>query len=179
LRNAESPEATYFAQELKLLAENSGGTLSFETLGDLRARILQTFDNTFRVTDALYVLCGLIAIVATVSCLNLQIRLRSREWSLLWALGLESHTLLRRFSLWSALMALLSSVVSLLGGWILSAILVYAVNYYSFGYSLSLAIPWTLPLTVVFVATLSGYVSGRLQTKSLSENTTISSLVRE
>jgi putative ABC transport system permease protein len=179
LRDPNAPEAKELAQELRLLAENSEGTLSFETLADLRARILQTFDNTFRVTDALYVLCGIIAIVATVSCLNLQIRLRSREWSLQWALGIDSQTLLRRFSLWSALMALLSSAVSLLGGWILSAILVYAVNYYSFGYSLSLAIPWTLPMTVVGVATLSGYISGRLQTKSLSENTTLNSLVRE
>jgi len=179
LNDASSPASMNFTKELRRIADTSEGTLSFETLADLRARILQTFDNTFRVTDALYVLCGIIAIVATVSCLNLQIRLRSREWSLQWALGIDSQTLLHRFSVWSAIMAMLSAVVSLLGGWVLSAILVYAVNYYSFGYSLTLAIPWTLPVTVVLVATLSGYISGRLQTKSLSENTTLSSLARE
>ena len=179
LRNPNSPDAEKLNAELRRAVESSQGTLAFETLQNLQARILETFDNTFRVTDALYFLCGVIAVVATMSSLNLQILLRSREWSLQWSLGIGSQTLLRRFSIWSAFMAFLAAAVSLVGGWILSAILVYAVNYYSFGYSLTLSIPWHLPPVVLGVASLSGYLSGKLQTRSLKENVSLNALTRE
>jgi ABC-type spermidine/putrescine transport system permease subunit II len=64
-------------------------------------------------------------------------------------------------------MATLAAAVSVFGGIVLSAVLVYAVNYYSFGYSLSLMIPWHLPVVVIAVAAVSGYLSGRMQQKSL------------
>jgi putative ABC transport system permease protein len=161
------------------MVEASKGSLAFETLDDLQKRILTTFDNTFRITDALYILCSIVAVISTVSCLNLQILLRSREWSLQWALGIGEDVILKRFSWWSAWMAMLAALSSLAGGWVLSAVLVYAVNYYSFGYSLSLFIPWQLPLLIVTVATLSGFLSGKLQSLTLRKNMNLSSLARE
>lgn len=158
---------TQLESDLRNFAESSEGTLGFETLAELQRRILETFDNTFRVTDALYVLCGIIAIVATVSSLNMQILLRRREWNIQWALGIGHRALGRRFALWSALMATLAATMSVFGGIVLSAVLVYTVNYYSFGYSLSLMIPWHLPVVLIAVAAVSGYLSGRMQQKSL------------
>lgn len=171
--------ANRISTELNSFAENSGGTLAFERLDDLQKRILQTFDNTFRITDALYVLCGIIAVIATVSSLNLQILLRNREWSILWTLGISNKNIQNRFAWWSAVMAFLAAMISIFGGYVLSSILVYSVNYYSFGYSLQLVVPWQLPLIVLAVATLSGYISGRLQTRALTENTNLKNLIRE
>lgn len=165
--------------DLQRMVEASNGSLAFETLDDLQKRILTTFDNTFRITDALYILCSIVAVISTVSCLNLQILLRSREWSLQWALGIGEDVILKRFSWWSAWMAMLAALASLAGGWVLSAVLVYAVNYYSFGYSLSLFIPWQLPILIVTVATLSGFLSGKLQSLTLRKNMNLSSLARE
>jgi putative ABC transport system permease protein len=140
---------------------------------------MNTFDNTFRITDMLYVLCGLIAIIATVSSLNLQIILRSREWSLLWSIGLSHATLLRRFSFWSALLAFVAAFVSVFGGLVLASVLVYAVNFYSFGYSLTLKIPIELPVIVLTVATICGFLSGRMQAYSLIKNISLKTLNRE
>jgi putative ABC transport system permease protein len=167
LTAGDKGKSTTLEKDLRAFAASSDGTLGFETLSELQARILETFDNTFRVTDALYVLCGIIAVVATISGLNMQIFLRRREWNIQWGLGFGSGELARRFALWSAVMAIIAAAVSIAGGAVLSAVLVYAVNYYSFGYSLSLAIPWHLPVAVIGVAGVSGYLSGRLQSKSL------------
>lgn len=179
LTDPSSTQSLSLATELRQLTEKSGGTLGFESLKELRMRIMTTFDNTFRITDMLYVLCGLIAIVATVSSLNLQILLRSREWSLLWSIGLSHATLLRRFSFWSAFMAFIASFVSVFGGLALAAVLVYAVNFYSFGYSLTLKIPIQLPVIVMTVATVCGFLSGRLQAYSLGKNISLKTLNRE
>ncbi|NBO37335.1 ABC transporter permease [bacterium] len=179
LREPLSPESGHLIRDLRELVKKSEGTLALETLRQLKARILETFDNTFRVTDALYVLCGVIAIIATVSGLNLQIMLRNKEWSTQWALGIGGKPLIARFAIWSSLMAFIASLVSVCGGWALSAILVYVVNYHSFGYSLQLAIPWHLPILIIAVATLSGGVSGFLQATSLREHLNIRSLTRE
>ncbi|MEY4064934.1 MAG: Macrolide export ATP-binding/permease protein MacB, partial [Pseudomonadota bacterium] len=179
LKDTLSNDAQRLTRELRTMVERSQGNLALETLDDLQKRILNTFDNTFRITDALYVLCSIVAVVSAVSCLNLQILLRNREWSLHWALGVGEDVILKRFSWWSALLALLAALASLAGGWILSAVLVYAVNYHSFGYSLSLHIPWQLPLLIVAVATLSGFLSGKLQTFTMKKNISLGSLARE
>lgn len=179
LRDPDSPDAKILSSELKRLADTSGRTLGFESLKDLRTRIMKTFDNTFRITDMLYVLCGLIAIIATVSSLNLQIMLRSREWSLLWSMGLSHSTLVRRFSFWSAFLAFIAAFVSVLGGLALAAVLVYAVNFYSFGYSLTLKIPFELPVIILAVATVCGFLSGRMQAYSLNKNISFKTLNRE
>ena len=179
LRDPNSSRSIKLSSELKYLADTSEGTLGFESLKELRERIMTTFDNTFRITDMLYVLCGLIAIIATVSSLNLQIILRSREWSLLWSIGLSQSTLLRRFSFWSAFVAFVAAVVSIFGGLALASVLVYAVNYYSFGYSLTLKIPIELPVIVVLVATVCGFLSGRMQAYSLIKNISLKTLNRE
>ncbi|NBX16645.1 MAG: ABC transporter permease [Proteobacteria bacterium] len=170
---------TSLERELRKLVQDSDGLLGFETLDELQKRILETFDNTFRVTDALYVLCGIIAIIATISCLNMQILLRRREWNIQWALGIGSRELSRRFAVWSAVMATLAAAVSILGGVVLSATLVYAVNYYSFGYSLSLEIPWHLPVAVLMVAAVSGYLSGKIQSRALTQILSAHSIVQE
>lgn len=179
LQQPKTLGAQKIEQELRQIALDSQGTMGFETLENLRGRILLTFDNTFRITDALYVLCGIIAIIATVSGLNLQILLRNREWSIHWAIGISHNNILRRFAWWSAAMAIVAAFMSIAGGIALSAILVYAVNYYSFGYSLELAIPWSLPLLILAVAGISGYLSGRLQGRTLLENITLKSITRE
>ncbi|MFZ9519143.1 MAG: FtsX-like permease family protein [Silvanigrellaceae bacterium] len=179
LPTSQKGNLTQLEKDLREFASASDGALGFETLAELQARILETFDNTFRVTDALYVLCGIIAVVATISGLNMQIFLRRREWNVQWALGFGSEELGRRFSIWSAVMAMIAAFVSIAGGAVLSAVLVYSVNYYSFGYSLSLAIPWHLPVAVVGVAGLSGWVSGRLQSRSLVESLSAQAMNQE
>lgn len=179
LTKPSDQRAEQLIAELKTLSAESKGTVGFERLSDLRTRIMNTFDNTFRITDTLYLLCGIIAIIATVSSLNLQILLRNREWSLLWSMGLGQKTLLKRFSFWSAVMAFVAAIVSVFGGLALAAVLVYAVNFYSFGYSLSLKIPPELPVVVVLVAASCGYLSGRLQQASLVKNISLKSLNRE
>ena len=170
---------TTLERDLREFVNSSDGVLGFETLEELQKRILETFDNTFRVTDALYVLCGVIAVIATISCLNMQILLRRREWNIQWALGIGSRELSRRFAAWSAIMATLAAFVSILGGIVLSSVLVYSVNYYSFGYSLSLEIPWHLPLAMLVVAAVSGYLSGRIQSRVLNQVLSSQLIVQE
>jgi len=179
LAKKSEDQPTQLETDLRNIVQTSDGTLGFETLEELQQRILETFDNTFRVTDALYILCGIIAVIATVSSLNMQILLRRREWNIQWALGIGAQELNRRFSVWSAMMAVLAAGVSILGGIVLSAVLVYAVNYYSFGYSLSLSIPWHLPVVLLVVATLSGYLSGRIQSRALTDALSPNSIAQE
>lgn len=179
LSDSDKHKTTQLENELREFAKSSDGTLGFETLADLQKRILETFDNTFRVTDALYLLSGFIAIVATVSSMNMQIQLRRREWNIQWALGVSAEKIGRRFAFWSAFMAILAAAVSIFGGIILSAILVHAVNYYSFGYTLTLSIPVSLPLIVLVVAGISGYLSGRMQSKTLTGTLSSQALVQE
>ena len=76
-------------------------------------------------------------------------------------------------------MAFVAAVVSIFGGLALASVLVYAVNYYSFGYSLTLKIPIELPVIVVLVATVCGFLSGRMQAYSLIKNISLKTLNRE
>jgi putative ABC transport system permease protein len=173
------PQQTSIVSDVQKYIQDSDGAVGIETLKELQGRILETFDKTFRVTDALYLLCGVIAIIATLSSLNMQILLRQRDWNIQWALGMTAHEIRRRFAFWSAVMALIAGFVSIAGGLVLSAVLVYAVNYYSFGYSLTLAIPWHLPVLLLTVAGFSGYLSGQLQSRSLVKRLSAQSLAQD
>ena len=161
LRDKSVENATQVLHQIeKELVVEKGFALNLFTLVQLRQRVMEAFENTFRITDALYVLCAAIAFISVYTCLNLQLLLRRREWNILWALGLGEKRLRKGMALWAGNMAFVACVVSLAGGLSIAALLVYVVNYYAFGYSLELSLPWSFIGGVLVLAWVSGAVSG-------------------
>ena len=152
------------------LVTNKGYALNLFTLAQLRARVMEAFENTFRITDALYVLCAVIAFISVYTCLNLQLLLRRREWNMMWAMGLGEMRLRKGMALWAGNMALVACAASFAGGLSIAAILVYVVNYYAFGYSLELSLPWTFLAGILALAWISGVASGWVVARGLEKH---------
>ncbi len=105
---------------------------------DLYESTLKIFDRTFRVTDALKLISILVAVVGIVGAfLSLQIA-RSREFSVLRAIGVTPRDVGQLVVVQSLGMGLLAAILAWPLGCLFAVILTEVVNERSFGWSLDL-----------------------------------------
>jgi len=132
---------------------------------DLKAEILAIFDRTFRLTYVLELIAVAIALLGIVNTLLTSVLERRREIATLRALG-ASRRQIGQLIVWeSGYLGLLGGLLGVLGGGLLSLLLVKVINRQSFGWT----IQWILPVPLIaeavglalLVALAAGYLPAR------------------
>lgn len=132
---------------------------------DLKADILAIFDRTFRVTYALELVVVIIALLGIVNTLLTSVLERQRELATLRAIGAGRRQIEGLILGESCYLGALGALLGLIGGGLLSALLIHVINKQSFGWT----IQWTLPAGLLaeavglalVVALLAGYAPAR------------------
>ncbi len=112
----------------------------FSTVDQLFERIMEAFDNTFRITYALQGISTTLALIGVLTgllCLHLE---RRHELGVLRALGATRRTVGQLLLTEALVIVLLDAIVAIPVGLLLSWILIAVVNTRSFG--------WTFPMTI-------------------------------
>ena len=123
----------------------------------IRERSLEVFDRTFKITEVLRVLAGLVAFLGLLSAL-LSIELeRSREIAVLRALGLTPRQIGTLSLTQTGLLGLAAGILAIPLGIVMAGLLVYIINQRSFGWSMDLAVepaPLVLGVALAFTAAI-------------------------
>jgi putative ABC transport system permease protein len=138
-----------------------GGNLSMITGRDLRQRVLHIFDETFAVTGVLLIIALVVAAMGIATTLTVQVLERSQQLNTIFAIG-ASEGQIRSMIFWEALlMVVAGEIAGLLCGFALSYLLVFVINYQSFGWTFLYGVKWktlimSLPL-IIGTAVLSAF----------------------
>lgn len=137
------------------------GTVQWITPDSIRRESLAVFDRTFRISWALALLVGLIALVALTSALLAQGLERSREHATLRALGLTPGLLFELVTVQSAGLTAVALATALPLAVLIHYALSLLVQPRAFGWSLPVGLPpvepmlWVVPAALV-LGTLTG-----------------------
>jgi putative ABC transport system permease protein len=132
---------------------------------ELRAEILAIFDRTFRVTYALELIAMVIALLGIFNTLLTSVLERRRELASLRATG-ASQGQIALLVLWESFwLGCLGVVMGLVGGLLLSVLLVEVINKQSFGWTIQYVVPPGLLIQTVIlalgIALAAGYLPAR------------------
>ncbi|MFU8878252.1 MAG: FtsX-like permease family protein, partial [Wenzhouxiangellaceae bacterium] len=131
------------------------------TPASIQRETLAVFDRTFRISWALALLVGLIALVALTSALLAQGLERAREYATLRALGLPPGRLLRLVTIQSTGLTAAALATALPLAVLIHLALSLVVQPRAFGWSLPVALPPMEPVALVVpVALLLGTLTG-------------------
>jgi putative ABC transport system permease protein len=123
----------------------------------IRSRSLEIFDQTFRITEVLRILAGLVAFLGLLSAL-LAIELdRGKEIAVLRALGFTPRQIGTLSLTQTVLLGTAAGVLAIPLGIVMAGLLVEVINQRSFGWGMDLAIqpaPLGLGLALAVVAAL-------------------------
>lgn len=123
----------------------------------LRAEVLEVFDRTFAITQALQLLATVVAFIGVLSALlSLELE-RQRELGILRAVGLTARQLWGLVMLETGILGSVAGLLAMPTGYILALILVYIINRRSFGWTLQLQVlpePFVQALLLAVAAAL-------------------------
>ena len=123
----------------------------------IRARSLAIFDRTFRITEVLRILAGLIAFLGLASAvMSIELE-RGRELAILRALGLRPRQVQALTLAQTGLLGLAAGLFAIPLGIVMAALLVFVINVRAFGWSMDLAVS-PRPLALGLLLALSGAV---------------------
>ena len=146
--------------------ETAGHRLFIASNRTLRQAAIRVFDRTFAITYALEAVAIVVAIVGMAGALLALVIDRRREIGVLRFLGASGEQVRRLILFESGLLGLLSNLVGVALGTLLSLVLIYVINKQSFGWTIQFHWPVALlvgALTLIYVATLlAGIYPARL-----------------
>lgn len=149
------PDAAAATADLRRrFVECCGAELEITEGRDLRRAILEIFDETFAVTTVLLLIALLVAALGIATTLTVLVLERTRELNTLLAVG-GSKGQVRAMITWEAMLIVLAGqIAGLACGFILSWLLVYVINYHSFGWTFLYRVDWSalamsLPLIIL------------------------------
>ena len=118
----------------------------------IRDQVFQTFDDTFAVTYALQLIAVIVAGVGIFDTLLALLLERGRELAVLRATGASKAQVQRWILLEFGLVGLLGWALSLLAGGLLAWQLIFVINRQFFGWTITPAMPWFVPLQALILA---------------------------
>jgi putative ABC transport system permease protein len=155
-------EVTYLQETLSPIQQ-----LNIRSNVTLRANVMQVFDRTFAITNAMRLLATIVAFIGVLNTSMLLQMEKQRELGILRALGLTKLQLWKLVLLESGLMGLVSGLLAAPTGYVLAVILVDVINKRSFNWTLQLLpTPWVFGqgwIIAIIAAVLAGiYPAWRL-----------------
>jgi putative ABC transport system permease protein len=151
----------------RALLEAAGPALFLQATPNqaLRARVLQVFDQTFRVTWALQAIAVVVSVLGVAGSLTALILQRGREIGVLRAVGALKRQVRVMVLVESGLLGAIGALLGCVAGVALSAILVHVINKQFFGWTVRWTLdPWTFAqavLLMVVTACLAGLAPAR------------------
>jgi putative ABC transport system permease protein len=136
----------------------------------LRARVLEVFDETFRITWVLQAIAIIVSVLGVASTLTTLVLQRGRELATLRAVGARRAQVRTLVLAESALLGVAGALLGCVAGLVLAMLLVHVINRQFFGWSIQLVLDpgvfvgATLLLTLT--ATLAGLLPARLATSA-------------
>lgn len=138
----------------------------------LKSEVLNIFDRTFAITDAMRLMATAVAFVGVLTTAILLQLEKKREMGILRALGLTGRQLWVLVFLESGLIGLVSGLLALPTGSILATILVEVINRRSFGWTIQLQIPPESLLQGLLIAVGASLLAGIYPAWTLSKMVT-------
>jgi putative ABC transport system permease protein len=138
----------------------AGLTVVARTNDTLRAASLDVFDRTFRVTAVLRLLAFIVAFVGVLSALMALELERSRELGVLRAWGLTPGQLGRLVVTQTGLLGLVSGVLAVPMGVVLSVVMIFVINKRAFGWTLDMQIGPEVLAQAIGLALVGALVAG-------------------
>jgi putative ABC transport system permease protein len=127
---------------------------------ELRKEILEIFDRTFLLTYVLEAIAVVIAMLGIVNTLVTSVLERRREFATLRAIG-GSAEQIRQLVLWeAAYLGVIGIALGLIGGGLLSLLLIKVINKQSFGWTIQMILPVGALLQAVVLAVIAILVAG-------------------
>ena len=144
--------------------------------GELKADILGIFDRTFTVTRMLEVIAVSIAVLGIVNTMLTAVWERRRELAMLRALGV-SRSGIARLVLWeSSYLGLIGALMGVVGGALLSLVLVHVINKQSFGWTIQWALSERVLIEAVLLAMAAAVAAGYLPARLASRRSVVEGL---
>ncbi|MCY3732245.1 MAG: FtsX-like permease family protein, partial [Rhodospirillaceae bacterium] len=136
--NADADRASTLAGIRRVFGE--AGTVRIQSNDLIRERSLAVFDQTFRITEVLRILAGLVAFLGLASAL-MSIELeRAREVAILRSLGLRPRQTGVLTLTQTSLLGLAAGLWAMPLGLVMAALLIFVINVRSFGWSMELVV---------------------------------------
>lgn len=147
---------------LSAVEELAGGyqPVQVSASGKIRELSLEIFDRTFLITRVLRILALGVAFVAVLSALMALQLERTRELAVLRANGMTPAQVWGLISAQTALMGLISGLLSLPVGIAMAALLVHVINRRSFGWTLQMELPSEVLLQALILALVGAVLAG-------------------
>jgi putative ABC transport system permease protein len=122
----------------------SSGEFSIYTNGQLRARVLEIFDQTFAVTSVLRGIAVAVAVAGVLLSLSTLVIEREREIGILRSQGASSGQVRGLFLTEAGLIGAYACLVGLVCGAAMAMILTWVINKAFFGWTIDLRYPWAV-----------------------------------
>ena len=127
---------------------------------ELRKEILEIFDRTFLLTYVLEAIAVVIAMLGIVNTLVTSVLERRREFATLRAIG-GSAEQIQQLVLWeAAYLGVIGIALGLIGGGLLSLLLIKVINKQSFGWTIQMIVPFGALIQAVVLAVIATLVAG-------------------
>ena len=127
---------------------------------ELRNEILEIFDRTFLLTYVLEAIAVVIAMLGIVNTLITSVLERRREFATLRAIG-GSEVQIQQLVLWEATyLGMIGIALGLIGGGLLSLLLIKVINRQSFGWTIQMIVPVGSLVQAVALAGVATLVAG-------------------
>ena len=144
LKDPATDPAAAAAELRQQILRHSRDTLTVILGTSLRGSILNIFDDTFAVTFVLLLIALLVATLGIATTLTVLVLERARQLNTLAAVGAGPGQI-RAMILWESLIIVTAGETMGVGcGFLLSYLLVYVINYQSFGWSFLYRVDWSL-----------------------------------
>lgn len=149
------------------------------TNSSIRREVMAIFDQTFLITYALLAVAIIVAVLGIVNTLAALIVERRHEIALLRVLGTTDREIRTMILLESFLLGLVSILVGIVNGYVLSFILIYVINKQSFGWTIAFHTPVVLVTGSVIATLVAALMAGLLPSRLANRMPLASGLKRE
>jgi putative ABC transport system permease protein len=141
---------------------STGGGLAIYLNQALRTRVYEVFDQTFAVTHLLRVIAIAVALLGITLALSTLVAERSWDIAALRSIGASRWQIAIIHLTEAGLIGLVSAILGMISGLLLSMILTWVVNKAFFGWTVNYQVPWTewalTPLWVTATALIAGLI---------------------
>jgi putative ABC transport system permease protein len=146
---------------------------------ELRNEILAIFDRTFLLTYVLEAIAIVIAMLGIVNTLVTSVLERRREFATLRAIGASAGQI-RQLVMWeAAYLGMLGIALGLIGGAVLSLLLVKVINRQSFGWTIQMILPIGALIQSVGLAAAATLIAGYFPARWAAQQPVVEGLREE